>query len=75
MTEDHLRHQISTAPRERWRVVKPNGEPCDFHMEDRERAEDHMIAEAMTGSRPDRESSICAAEEAGYRIERIGSVH
>jgi hypothetical protein len=75
VTESRPRQPIVPVQRERWRVIGPNGDPCDFLDEDRESAENHMIAEALTGSRPDRESCIRAAENAGYWIDHIGSVH
>jgi hypothetical protein len=57
--------------KEVWRMIKPDGSEADFCESSQKRAEDYMIAEALTGSMATREEMIDAAQKTGYRIERI----
>lgn len=56
---------------ERWQVIHPSGEPCDFHESSRDDAEDRAIAEALTGSAQTRDEALNKAYRVGYRIVRI----
>jgi len=57
--------------KEVWALIKPNGEHADFYESTKERAEDYVIAEALTGGANSREQALKDAQEAGYKIERI----
>ena len=57
--------------KEVWRLIEPDGREADFCESSQNRAEDYMIAEALTGSMATREEMIEAAQKTGYRIERI----
>ncbi len=57
--------------KEVWRLIEPDGREADFCESSKERAENYMIAEALTGGAATREQMLEDAKKSGYKIERI----